>query len=123
VIHSPVAGVVIKKEIDIGHYVVAGEDPWTLADDSLLWLQAQVFERDLGLVKEGQLVEVTTEAYPGKTFAGKVAFVAPEVQPDTRTVKARVEIPNPQGQLKGGQYVTAVLRVPLGKAGEVFYGC
>ena len=123
VIASPIAGVVIKKDIDIGHYVVVGEDPWTLADDSSFWMQAQVFERDLGLVKEGQPVEISTEAHPGKPFLGRVAFIAPEVQPDTRTAKVRVEVPNPDGALRPGMTVSAVFRVPLGKTGEVFYGC
>ncbi len=123
VIASPVAGVVIKKEIDLGHYVAVGEDPWTLADDSVLWMQAQVFERDLGIVREGQLVEVASEAFPARRWTGKAVFVAPEVQPDTRTAKVRVEIPNPDGALRAGMFVTAVLRIPLGRAGEAFYGC
>lgn len=123
VIPSPIAGVVIKKDIDIGHYVAVGEDPWTVADDSAFWMQAQVFERDLGLVKEGQPVEITTEAHPGKPYLGRVAFIAPEVQPDTRTARVRVEVPNPDGALRPGMTVSAVFRVPLGKSGEVFYGC
>jgi Cu(I)/Ag(I) efflux system membrane fusion protein len=123
VIASPIGGVVIKKDIDIGRYVMVGEDPWTVADDTAFWMQAQVFERDLGLVKEGQQVEISAEAFPGRKFGGKVAFIAPEVQADTRTARVRVEIPNPDGALRSGMYVTAVFRVPLGRSGEVFYGC
>lgn len=122
-IASPVSGVVIKKAIDLGHYVVVGEDPWTLADDSMLWMQAEIFERDLALVKVGQLVDLTTEAQPDKSVAGRVVFIAPEVSPETRTTKVRVEVPNPDGRLKAGMFVTALLRVPLGKEQEVFYGC
>ena len=77
VITSPFSGVVVEKKIHAGHYVEVGEDPYTLADDSVVWLQAEVFEADLGLVHEGQVLEVTAEAYPGARFAGTVAFIAP----------------------------------------------
>jgi Cu(I)/Ag(I) efflux system membrane fusion protein len=122
-IPSPVAGIVIKKDIDLGHYVNVGEDPWTLADDSVLWLQVEVFERDLPLVKAGQMADIASEAWAGKTIQGKIVFIAPTVEAETRTTKVRVEVPNPDGQLKAGMYVTAALRVPLGKEQEVFYGC
>jgi Cu(I)/Ag(I) efflux system membrane fusion protein len=122
-ITSPVAGVVIKKSIDLGHYVAMGEDPWTLADDSVMWLQVDVFERDLPLVRVGQSVDLASEAWPGKTLQGKIVFIAPTVEAETRTTKVRVEVPNPDGTLKAGMYVTAALRIPLGKEQEVFYGC
>jgi Cu(I)/Ag(I) efflux system membrane fusion protein len=122
-IASPVSGIVIKKDIHAGHYVQVGEDPYTIADDSVVWMQAEIFERDLGLVKEGQVVEITAEAYPGEPFSGKVIFIAPQLQAETRTVKVRVDVENTQGKLKEGMYVNALLRIPLGKQGEVFYGC
>lgn len=122
-IASPVSGVVIKKDIHAGHQVVVGEDPYTIVDDSRVWMQAEVFERDMGLVKVGQEVEITTEAYPGEMFSGKVAFIAPSLESQTRTVKVRVDVENPTGLLKEGMYVTSVLRIPLGKQNEVFYGC
>ncbi len=122
-IHSPAAGIVVRKNIHAGHYVQVGEDPYTIADDSFVWVQAEVFERDLGLVKEGQPVEILAEAHPGRPLAGRVAFVAPELAPETRTAKARVEIENSDGRLKPGMFVTALLKVPLGRQGEVFWGC
>jgi Cu(I)/Ag(I) efflux system membrane fusion protein len=122
-ITSPVAGIVIKKAIDLGHYVVVGEDPWTLADDSVMWMQAEIFERDLPLVKVGQLVEITSEAWTGKALQGRIVFIAATVEAETRTTKVRVEVPNAELKLKAGMYVNAVLRVPLGKEQEVFYGC
>jgi RND family efflux transporter MFP subunit len=122
-ISSPVAGVVIKKAIDLGHYVAMGEDPWTLADDSVMWLQVDVFERDLPLVRVGQAVDLASEAWSGKTLQGKIVFIAPTVEAETRTTKVRVEVPNPDGVLKAGMFVTAALRIPLGKAEDVYYGC
>lgn len=122
-ITSPIGGIVIEKDIHAGHYVQVGEDPYTVVDDSMVWVQVDVFERDLGLLKVGQGVEIATEAYPGEAFRGTVVFIAPELRAETRSAKARVEVPNPHGKLKAGMYVNAALRIPIGKQGEVFYGC
>jgi Cu(I)/Ag(I) efflux system membrane fusion protein len=88
-----------------------------------MWMQAEIFERDLPLVKEGQLVEITSEAWIGKALQGRIVFIAATVEAETRTTKVRVEVPNAELKLKAGMYVNAVLRVPLGKEQEVFYGC
>ncbi len=122
-VYSPISGVVIEKEIHAGHYVQVGEDPYTIADDAQMWMMAEIFERDLGLVKEGEDLAITSEAYPGETFTGKVAYLQPDVRPETRTVRARVDVANLQGKLKTGMFVTAILRVPVGRRGEVYYGC
>jgi RND family efflux transporter MFP subunit len=120
---SPISGLVIEKDIHAGHYVTVGEDPYTVVDDSVVWMQADVFERDLALIREGQVVEIKAEAFANETFRGTVAFVAPELDLATRTVKVRVDVPNPESKLKSGMYVTAALRVPLGTSTDVFYGC
>jgi Cu(I)/Ag(I) efflux system membrane fusion protein len=112
-IASPVAGIVIKKAIDLGHYVVMGEDPWTLVDDAVMWMQAEIFERDLPLIRIGQTVELSSEAWSGKPLEGRIVFIAATVEAETRTTKVRVEVPNADSQLKAGMYVTAILRVPL----------
>jgi len=88
----------------------------------VMWMQAEVFEKDLFLVREGLRVEITSEAFPGRTFEGTVAFVAPQVSPETRTVKVRVDVPNPDRILKSGLYVTATLRIPIGEALSVPVG-
>jgi multidrug efflux pump subunit AcrA (membrane-fusion protein) len=118
---SPVSGIVIKKDVLAGHQIAMGDDAYTLVDDSVMWMQAEVFERDLPLVKIGQRVDITPET--GSPLEGRVVFIAPTVDPDTRTTKVRVEVPNPSGTLKAGMYVTALLRVPLGGEGEVYFGC
>jgi membrane fusion protein, copper/silver efflux system len=114
-ISSPSSGIVVKKDIHAGHQVNVGDDPYTLVDDSVMWMQAEVFEKDLALVREGLKVEITSEAFPGRSFEGTVAFVAPQVSPETRTVKVRVDVPNPDRILKSGLYVTAMLRIPIGE--------
>ena len=113
-ITSQSSGIVVTKNIHAGHQVNVGDDPYTLVDDAVMWMQAEVFEKDLTLVRDGLKVEITSEAFPGRTFEGTVAFVAPQVSPQTRTVKVRVDVPNPERILKSGLYVTAVLRIPIG---------
>lgn len=122
-IHSPVDGTVIARRVLAGEYVSEGTELYLIADLSAVWMQAEVFERDIGLVQLGQAIEITTEAYPGESFVGSVAFIDPTVANETRTVKVRVDVQNEDGKLKPGMYVTAVLRIPLGKRGEIFYGC
>jgi RND family efflux transporter MFP subunit len=120
---SPIDGTVIRPPARTGEYVGEGTELYFIADLGRLWLQVEVFERDIGLVREGQTIEVASEAYPGESFAGTVAFIHPTVEPETRTVKVRVEVENPAGKLKPGMYVTAILRLPVGRQAEVFYGC
>jgi RND family efflux transporter MFP subunit len=122
-VESPASGIVIKKDVAAGQQLMMGDTPYTVVDDSAVWMQAEVFERDMALVKAGRTVEITAEAFPGESFMGKVSFVSPQIDPSTRTVKVRVDVENPQSRLKQGMYVTAVLRIPVGSVGEIYYGC
>lgn len=122
-IRSPIEGVVIKKEIYAGQYVEVGEVPYTVADLRNVWMQAEIFESDIALVRPGQAVEIRTEAYPGELFKGTVAFVEPILRAETRTVRVRADVPNLELKLKPGMFVTAALRVPVARSGEVYYGC
>jgi len=118
---SSATGIVVKKDVHAGHQINMGDDAYTLVDDAVMWMQAEVFERDLPLVKVGQRVQIMPET--GAPLEGRVVFIAPTVDSDTRTIKVRVEVPNPAGALRAGMYVTAVLRVMLGGEGEVYFGC
>lgn len=112
---APMAGIVTEKRVLEGNYVAEGETLYTVADLGRVWLQAQVFESDIPGVEEGAAVEVTSTAFPQERFAGRITFVAFNVDPATRTVAARVEIDNPQYKLKPGMFAEAVMRLPLGK--------
>jgi len=87
--------VVIEKLVQEGQYVNVGEPLFAVADLSRVWVELEIYESDLAAVKVGQPVSVTAASYPGRTFAGRVAFVYPFLDPKTRTVKARVELANP----------------------------
>jgi Cu/Ag efflux protein CusF len=86
-----------------------GEVLYRISDLSSLWLLAEVFEQDLGAVRPGQSARITVNAYPGKTFTGKVAFFYPTVTPETRTGKVRIELPNTGGLLKPAMYASVEL--------------
>ncbi|MBF0180012.1 MAG: efflux RND transporter periplasmic adaptor subunit [Magnetococcales bacterium] len=116
-VSSPVGGVVLEKHAIQGMRFMPGDPLYRIADLSTVWVLADVFEQDMGLVQEGQAAEVTLNALPGRTFAGKVTFIHPVLNAETRTVKVRIELPNPNGELKPSLYATVVLAARSG-AGE-----
>lgn len=113
-IHAPIGGTVLTRSVQEGEYVGEGELLFEIADLSELWLIADVYEEELPLVAVGQPVEITVRGIPGERFEGTVSFIDPVVQPATRTVRVRIDVPNPEGRLKPGMYA----RVELGKRFE-----
>mgnify|MGYP001274491334 CR=1 FL=1 len=108
-LRSPADGVVLEKMAVEGMRFMPGELLYRVADLSSVWLLADVFEQDLGVVRAGQDAKITVNAYPGTTFSGKVAFIYPAVSPETRTGKVRIVVPNPDGRLKTGMYAGVAL--------------
>jgi Cu(I)/Ag(I) efflux system membrane fusion protein len=104
VVRSPASGIVMEKLAVSGARAMVGDTLFKIADLSQVWIIADVYEQDIGLIKLGQTVLATLDAYPGRTFKGKVGFVYPTLNPATRTVKVRVELPNPSGLLKPMMY-------------------
>jgi Cu(I)/Ag(I) efflux system membrane fusion protein len=78
-----------------------------------VWLIADVFEQDLGALRDGEDAKITVNAYPGATFDGKVQFIYPTVSQETRTGKVRIVIPNTDGRLKTGMYANVILDATL----------
>ena len=99
-LNSPIDGVVVERNATIGATVGTDASVFKIIDISRVWIDANVFEKDLPRVRVGQQVKVTTTAFPGSTFSGRVIFVNSVVDPDSRTVKVRTEVPNPDGRLK-----------------------
>lgn len=110
-LRSPIAGRVIDRQINPGAVVEAGKTLFTVGDIGNLWLIAQLYEKDLARVRQGQAVEVSTEAYPTEVFRGTIDHIADQVDSATRTVRARAVIGNAQGKLKPGMFVEARLQV------------
>ncbi len=103
-LRSPAGGVVIEKPAIQGKRFMPGEVLYQIADLSKVWMLADVFEQDLGMVQRGQSATIRLDAYPDKVFNGKVTFIYPTVMPETRTAKIRIELPNAQGLLKPAMY-------------------
>ncbi len=115
VLRSPAGGVVTEKNVVQGTRIMPGMDLFKIADLSTVWLQGEVFEKDLALVHVGQPATVTLDAYPGETFHGRVAFIAPSVDLQSRTGTVRVELANPGNRLKPGMYAALRIDVPAGR--------
>lgn len=110
---SPIGGHVFKKNVVEGQEVQEGYAMFEVADLHTVWVQAQVYEHQVGLVHDGQSVEATVEAFPGKTFPGKVEFVQPHLDPATRTVEVRFALDNPGHRLRPGMFAAVTLRTPV----------
>lgn len=102
---APVSGTVVSRAVNPGEVVEANKELLRVADLSNVWVVAQVFERDLARVVVGSGASVTSDAYPGRVFRGRVAFVDPQLDASTRTAQVRVEIANPSQALKLGMFV------------------
>jgi Cu(I)/Ag(I) efflux system membrane fusion protein len=103
-LRSAVSGVVLEKPSIQGKRFMSGEVLYQIADLSSVWVLADVFEQELGMLRIGQPAAVRVDAYPDKVFNGKVTFIYPTVTPETRTAKVRVELANPQALLKPAMY-------------------
>lgn len=113
-ITSPISGVVTKKEGVQGMRVTPEMTLYEIADLSTVWVVAEVYESDLSYVKEGQEATVTVDAYPGDSFYGKVAYIDSFLNPQTRTVRVRLELPNPGFKLKPEMFAQVELKSPIG---------
>ncbi len=113
-IYTPLGGVVIEKLVLAGQYVNVGDPLFAIADLSKVWVDVEVYENEFPAIKIGQIVKFTSESYPGDTFSGKVSFIYPFLDPKTRTVKVRVELPNPGGKLKPDMFVRGTIKAPQG---------
>lgn len=105
-LRSPYGGVVVEKPVLAGQRIMAGDVVYKIADLSRVWLEGEVFERDLGAVRLGLPVTAEFTALPGVVREGRVTYIYPTVNPETRTARIRVELPNPGLALKPGMYAT-----------------
>ena len=99
-IHSPMSGVVTKKDIVMGHRLNEGDMPYEITDLSRVWVLADAYETDLSRIRLGMPATLSLQAFPSRIFKGKVIFIDPILDPRTRTAKVRIEFPNPRRELK-----------------------
>lgn len=102
---APVSGTVINRAANPGEVISADKEILRIADLSSVWVMGQVYEKDLGKVVVGSGASITSDAYPGRVFRGRVSYVDPTLDPATRTAQARIELANPGQALKIGMFV------------------
>lgn len=116
-LRAPFTGRVVEREATLGELVSPEDVLFTLADLSEVWLWVDLYERDLAHVEIGQRVEVRLDAWPGETFAGELTYIADRLEPESRTVRARVDLPNPDRRLKPGMFGRVVLSASADQTG------
>ena len=112
-LRAPTDGIVLEKMAVEGMRFMPGDPLYRIADLSSVWLIADVFEQDIGALRDGQDARIRVNAYPDATFTGKVAFIYPTVSEDTRTGKVRIVVANPDLRLKTGMYANVALDVSV----------
>ncbi len=109
-VRAPIDGVVVDRYVVLGEFVDAGKTIAKIADLSNVWVNLNVFERDLAWVRVGLEAELTIDAYPELQPRAYVRYIKPEVDSATRTARVQLDVANPGAQLRPGQFVTARLK-------------
>jgi len=112
--YAPFTGFVIEKNVVQGKFVMAGESLYRIADISSVWLLADLYEQEIPFVSVGQEVLIELPFFPGESFSGKISYIYPYLENMTRTVKARVTLPNRDFRLKPEMFGYAEIKIPLG---------
>jgi len=115
-LNSPINGVVVERNATIGATVGPDASVFKIIDASRVWIDANVFEKDLQRVRLGQAVNVKVPAFPETTFSGKVILVNSVIDPDTRTVKVRTEVANPDSRLKPDMFANVEIVTDVNRA-------
>lgn len=118
-IFAPKGGIVVEKHATEGMYVDVGTRIYTIADLSRVWVLLDAYESDMSWIRYGQEVEFETEAYPGEMFRGRITFIDPVLNAQTRTVKVRVNVENSDHRLKPEMFVRAVVHAHVASGGRV----
>jgi Cu(I)/Ag(I) efflux system membrane fusion protein len=108
-IRAPIDGYVGRRGVQVGAYVTPGQELYEIADIANVWVLADVYEADIGRVHAGQRSSIALQALPGETFVGKVAYLYPAVNPQSRTMQARIVVPNSKGRLRPGMYADVTI--------------
>ncbi len=114
-LHSHTDGFVIARNVFAGHQVKPEMELYTIADLSDVWIITEIYEYEIAAVRLGQTAQVTFPSFPGQTFTGKITYIAPELDPKTRTAKIRVELPNRDFRIKPDMFANVEVKVNYGK--------
>lgn len=113
-LYSPFSGVVLEKMVNRGMYIMPGATLYRIADLSVVWLIADIYEYELPLTRLGQQARIQLSYLPDETFTGKAIYIYPYLDPQTRTAKVRFEFANPAGKLKPEMFANVEINIKLG---------
>ena len=119
IIDAPMSGIVTHKNVSEGDYVQTGSPFFRIADLDEVWVLLDAYESDTPWLRFGQEIAFTTESVPGRSFECRISFISPELDPSTRTVAVRVNVPNEEGLLKPGMFVSGIVHAKVAGAGQV----
>ncbi len=102
---SPSSGTITSRSVNPGQVIEANRELMRVTDLSTVWVVAQLYEKDLATIRVGSGANITSDAYPGRVFRGRISYVDPKIDPATRTAQVRIELRNPGQALKIGMYV------------------
>jgi RND family efflux transporter MFP subunit len=114
-VDSPVSGYVTERNALPSVAVQPDMRLYTITDLSSVWVLAQAFQGDLGRIKAGDAATLIVDSFPGRTFTGRVDFIYPQIDMETRTAKVRLVFSNPSLELKPGMFVNVALKIPMGQ--------
>ncbi|MBI4408697.1 MAG: efflux RND transporter periplasmic adaptor subunit [Gemmatimonadetes bacterium] len=114
-LHAPVSGIVMEKDVFEGQAFLPGHRLYMIADLAEVWINAEVFESDAALLREGMPAEIAIGALPGRSYRGRVEYVYPTLEEKTRAMRVRIALPNRSRELKPGMYATVKFTADLGK--------
>jgi Cu(I)/Ag(I) efflux system membrane fusion protein len=114
-LRSPVSGTVLEKDVFQGEYLTPQRRLYSIADLSTVWVQAKVYEYELPHIALGQSAKIAITTLPSKNFTGNVVFIAPTLNEETRTAEVRVELENPDGELKPGMFAEVTIEHDMGQ--------
>ncbi|MBI4478850.1 MAG: efflux RND transporter periplasmic adaptor subunit [Acidobacteria bacterium] len=112
---SPTTGHVTMRNVFPSTYVTPEMELYTITDHTQVWIDGDIYESEIGLVRVGQRAIATTDAFPGRQFAGRVSFLTPHLEKETRTLKVRMEFPNLDLELRPEMYAQVDMEIPLGR--------
>jgi cobalt-zinc-cadmium efflux system membrane fusion protein len=112
---SPFAGVVAKASVSVGDLIDESREVFSVADLSRLWVQAEVYEKDIGRIRVGQDARVHVDTYPNQIFSGRVTYISDMLDPQTRTARVRCEVANPDSKLKTDMFASIELPTDVDK--------
>ena len=111
-VRAPFDGELGVRHVEVGQYLTAGTQIVTLTDLSMLYANFTLTEKDSGQLKVGQTVRVAVDAYPGRTFEGKINAIEPQIATDTRNIRVQATLENPEHILKSGMFATTTVVLP-----------